>query len=266
MWSKMELLLFADVHRGIPNWCMQQTEQITQTDNAILKKMNKIIWETKPNIVVILGDLIIEWKWECKKNIKNIKKVKAQISNKNPETKIVIVAGNHDFRWMNTNQQKLANALDIDKLYYSFDEDNYHYIVLFSKEDEKTKKSTISKKQLKRLKKDLGNTMKECIVLVHHGMDEDHLSESFFDGNKEKWLISNRGEVIDIFEKSGKVAFVTNGHLHWIWTTTKTKGITYCTVPAVVKDFKNKSAKNIPYTLVSIIQNNDESKINVNFY
>ena len=134
---------------------------------GVLRKMNKNV---KPEFVVVLGDLIEhENKENDKKNINYIIKLFEKI-----KCPIHYVAGNHD--QINLSEEDLIKLFHQDKLYYSFDSENFHFIVLFSKlMDRKRENSLILEYQKNWLKKDLEKTNKKSIVFVHHALADQNL-------------------------------------------------------------------------------------------
>ena len=54
------------------------------------------------------------------------------------------------------------------------------------------------------------------IVLMHHSASEQILDDSrWWPGRQHLALVENRAELRRVFESSGRVKAVYNGHLHW---------------------------------------------------
>jgi calcineurin-like phosphoesterase family protein len=114
----------------------------------------------KPEFVVVLGDLI-----EHENEEKDLKHL-AYIYDKLQELHCPVhyVAGNHDLIYL--SEEQLEKALHLESLYYSFDTEKYHNIILFSQAVKGV--SSISEEQTQRLQYELKKTDKKCLIFLHH--------------------------------------------------------------------------------------------------
>ncbi|MDD5489100.1 MAG: metallophosphoesterase [Candidatus Moranbacteria bacterium] len=206
----LKFSILADVHKGPVSYYKGALRKITQGAkeylDAYIEEMNERV---KPAFVMALGDIIEDDGLENDR--RNLKEVIDGLKKLN--CPVYYAAGNHDLR--NVSEEELAQTFNREKLYYSFDSEDYHGIVLYSKAIE-DKIAVISEDQLTWLKKDLESTDKRCLVFVHHGLsDQDMTGNPWFEGAPFPSLVENRSEVQKILEQSGKVAAVFQGHLHW---------------------------------------------------
>jgi Icc protein len=148
------------------------------------------------------------------------------------------VIGNHDSRHLTF--EELQRILGLGNLYYSFDEDLYHFIVLHTLgSGPETSAVILPDDQLGWLQKDLAETDKPTFVFSHHSFaDQDLTGNPWFEGLPEECLVGNREDVRKVFRESKKVAAVINGHLHWNhidWHD----GIPYITVQSATENIDN---------------------------
>ena len=214
-----------------------------------IKTMNN---EVKPSFVVVLGDLIEDDNPENDKE--HMLFLVGEFEKLN--CPVYFVTGNHDLK--NISEDELMDIFKQKKLFYSFDSDNLHFIVLFSKQI-KGKGFTITDEQIKWLKKELNNARKDCIVFAHAGLaDQDLAGNPWFEGRPDSCLVLNRDEVRNIFENSGKVRAVFNSHLHWDKMHTH-NSIPYFTLQSLVENEDDKGLPSQAYSIVNI----EDKKISV---
>lgn len=249
----MKFAILTDIHmgpEGYYNKCLRKINKDVKRFLAeFIEKMNVVI---EPDFVVVLGDLVED---DSPKNDKNnISYIRNSL--KNLKCPAYYAAGNHDLR--NLTESGLKRLFGQNRLYYSFDSNNLHFIVLFSKVIENGN-IEIPKEQIEWLKKDLEKTNKKSVVFVHHGLAEQDLTGNpWFEGKPEKCLIKNRKSVRKIFEKSGRVIAVFNSHLHWDKKHAH-NSIPYFTIQSLVENEDNKGIASEAYAVVTIKNN----KINV---
>ena len=77
-------------------------------------------------------------------------------------------------------------------------------------------------------------------------------------GRENRALVGNRKEIRDIFEESGKVIAVFNGHTHWNKMDVH-NGIPYFNITSIVENFRNDGTPSASYAIVDI----DENEIHV---
>lgn len=104
----------------------------------------------------------------------------------------------------------IAKMLGYEKMYYSFDNGEYHFIALsFVMTGDHTNdfadiKAEVPIDQLEWLRDDLNKTNKPVVVFIHYGLAEDDMKGNFW-FESEPWyaLLYNREVVRKILEESG---------------------------------------------------------------
>lgn len=201
--------------------------------------------EVKPSFVVVLGDLIED------ENPKNDKEHMLFLVGEFEKLAcpVYFVTGNHDLK--NISEDELSNIFKQKKLFYSFDSENLHFIVLLSKKIS-GEGHVITDGQVKWLKEELEETDKDCVVFVHTGLaDQDLTGNPWFEGRPDSCLILNRNEIRNILESSGKVKAVFNSHLHWDKMHTH-NSIPYFTLQSLVENEDDKGIPSQAYHIVNI--------------
>ncbi len=143
------------------------------------------------------------------------------------------VAGNHDL--VNMNRADICAIWErTGPLYYAFDSGGWHFIVLHTIEAGPL--IHVPAAQLEWLRADLAATPLPVVVLMHHSASEQDLDDSrWFRGRIEYALVRERAEIRRIFEESGKVRLVLNGHLHRNHCDV-IRGIPYVTVQSLIEN------------------------------
>jgi 3',5'-cyclic-AMP phosphodiesterase len=251
----MRFVILSDIHLGPEESYKGIVRKISRNvkpklDNFI-EEMNQ---KTKPGFVMVLGDLIQDENQAAdKENVTYLAERMRAL-----ECPVYYAAGNHDLR--NLSEQEFSGLLSMERLFYSFDEGSYHFIVLFSKRYEDGIRFHIPEEQVKWLKEDLKESDRECIIFVHYGLaDQDLAGNPWFEGRPEKCLIKNREEVRGILSKSGKVIAAFNSHLHWDRMHLH-DGIPYFTIQSFVENEQDKGVPSEAYALVQL----SEQAIEVN--
>jgi 3',5'-cyclic AMP phosphodiesterase CpdA len=229
---------------------------LRKTDKDVKIFLDNFVAETnnivKPEFVIVLGDLIEDDnEINDKNNIDYIVKLFKKL-----ECPVYYVAGNHDLK--NISEDELANLFNQKRLFYSFNSDGFHFIVLFSRVSE-DRSIWIPDEQIEWLKQDLIKTDKKTVVFVHHGLaDQDLTGNSWFEGKPENCLIANRKEIRNIFSESNKVIASFNGHLHWDKQDIH-DNIPYFTIQSLTEDEDDKGIASETRAIVNI----EDSKVNV---
>lgn len=160
--------------------------------------------------------------------------------------------GNHDRE--NLDYNDLCQLLGYKSLHYSFDVEDVHCVFLYTRHFNH-QDMVIESDQLEWLKKDLAATNKKTIVFMHHPVSDQDLTGSFwFEGAPHKALVSNRAEVRKIFEDSGKVIGVFNGHLHRNNMTVH-NDIPYFTTTSCIEDVVGNGLPTKAYAIVTVKDN-----------
>lgn len=177
------------------------------------------------DLIVNLGDSINEI--DNEQDIINYKKVMEFLGQSKP---VVYVIGNHDLNCL--SREQIAKIIDEPKLYYSFDLQDYHHIILDGTRDSRDTLHRIDSEQLNWLKNDLAKTNLPTIIYCHYPIDNQDVSDNYyFSSRPERAFISNKQQVREVLESSNKVIGVFNGHLHFSHEET-INGIRYITIPS----------------------------------
>ncbi len=147
---------------------------------------------------------------------------------------LINVAGNHD-----TIHLKARELLEVwgrsGRLYYSLDVKGWHLVVLHTVERRDTD-IRVDAEQLRWLRDDLAATRLPTAVLMHHSASEQELDDSrWFSRAPHLALVQNRVELRAVFEASGVVRAVFNGHLHRNHLDV-VRGIPYVTFQSVIEN------------------------------
>ncbi|HQH26109.1 MAG TPA: metallophosphoesterase [Oligoflexia bacterium] len=148
------------------------------------------------------------------------------------------VLGNHDTT--NLSLEELLSIIDVRCLYYSFDVQSFHFVVLYTHVPvPRQRRIILPEGQLAWLEEDLRLSANPAIVFSHHSFAEQDLTGNpWFEALPEDCLVENREEVRRIISSSGKVIAAVNGHLHWNpvdWHD----GIPYITVQSATENFND---------------------------
>ena len=256
----MKFAILTDIHLGPEEFYKGVLRKINKDANLFLDRfVHEMNDKENPEFVIVLGDLIQdENSTKDKQNmeyiIKSLKKLKCSVH---------YVAGNHDLK--NISETELAQLFNQEKLYYSFDSGDFHFITLFSKAAADKSHHFVSDEQILWLNKDLENTNKKCILFVHIGMaDQDLTGNPWFEGRPEKCLISNRKEIRNILSSSNKIIAVFNSHLHWDRMDIH-NNIPYFTIQSLVENENDKGVPSETHAIVNIDSNKIDIKIKGNY-
>ena len=188
--KKVEIGIVADVHQDIIH---DGFSRLSFFINAMQKR--------KPDFIIQLGDFSLPRE-------QNQTFIDKWNSFNGPKYHVL---GNHDMRDFGYKKEETMKWWKMDKRYYSFDYNNFHFIVLDGN-DENPKPWNgyvryIGPEQKLWLKDDLSKTIKPTILFSHQSLEA-------------KGGISNRKEIRDILEeytnKNGepKVVACLSGHHH----------------------------------------------------
>ena len=147
---------------------------------------------------------------------------------------LVNVAGNHDT--IHLNRDDLSRFWQRSgPLYYSFDLHGWHFVVLHTLE-RKDVDVSIPERELDWLRADLAASSGPAVVFMHHSASEQSLDDSrWWPGRSHLALVRERVALRGIFEGSGRVRAVFNGHLHWNHLDV-IRGIPYVTVQSLTEN------------------------------
>lgn len=251
-----------------------QRKLLSESERLVKEFVEKMNTEEHPEFVMNLGDSIEDINHK-KIDIESFKKAISLFSNL--QMPIHFLIGNHDVRTL--TQKEIAEMLGYERMYYSFDQESWHFAVLsFEMVGEHTKvlsdiASRVPNEQLEWLKNDLLKTNKPVVVFIHYGLAEDDMKGNFwFEGNPQNALLGNRKEVRKILEESGKVKAVISAHQHWNRMYVQ-NGIPYFTVTSLIENFNNDGIPSGAWTIVNLdkmrievtVRGNDPAKFEYSF-
>lgn len=184
------------------------THHAADLTREVVRRMND---ELRPDLLINLGDDIEDQDRDS--DLLNYTECQAILRGAHAE--LVNVAGNHDTIHLTRDDLARIWALP-GPLFRSFDRGGFHFVVLHTHE-RKDVDVRIPEAQLAWCKEDLAKTSFPTVVLMHHSASEQDLSDSFwFHRAPHLALVAEpeRRALRAIFETSGKVRAVFNGHVH----------------------------------------------------
>lgn len=182
----------------------------------------------KPNFIVELGDLI-DAADSVETEQRYLKAINREFSAISKDRHYVL--GNHCVDML--TKPEFLNGVEQKESYYSFDRGDFHFVVLdacfrndgepYGRKNSKWNDANIPAVEVEWLQEDLKGSNKKTIVFAHQRLDvsNDH-------------GVKNCPEVRKIFEQSGKVLAVFQGHSHQN-DLKDIGGIHYCTLVAMVE-------------------------------
>jgi Icc protein len=190
--------------------------------------------DVRPDLVVNLGDDIEDESrdadlaryGECQGILRGVR------------APLVNVAGNHDL--IHLNRDDLNRFWQRSgPLYYSLDHGAYHVVVLHTIESTIEGAAVdvrVPEPQLAWLRADLALARTPTVVLMHHSASDQSLDDSrWWPGRSHLALVRERAALRRLFEESGRVRIVLNGHLHWNHLDV-VAGIPYVTVQSLIEN------------------------------
>lgn len=231
----MKIALIADTHYGPMIPFRGINRKLTQYSMPYMKAfIERISNDPSYAFAVNLGDVIEDENLE----LDRIRCAESMDLFRTCAHDVYHVIGNHDVLLLPLNE-----FLSISRMkapYYSFDRENYHFVVLYAEiPDVKKVEGFIFDEQLSWLKQDLKYTTKPTIVFCHYSLsDQDLTNNPWFYDAPQMCLINNRQEVRQILTNSGKVRAVINGHLHWNNIHIQ-GGIPFITIQSAVENFRD---------------------------
>ena len=196
----------------------------------------------KPMFVVELGDLI-DAADSVETEQRYLKTINREFSAISKDRHYVL--GNHCVDTL--TKDEFLGGVEQKQSYYSFDRGDFHFVVLdacfrndgepYGRKNSKWNDANIPDSEVEWLQADLKATSKKTVVFAHQRLDmsNDH-------------GVKNCPEVRKIFEESGKVLAVFQGHSHQN-DLKDIGGIHYCTLVAMVE---GSGAENNGYSVMEI--------------
>ena len=193
-----------------------------------LEEASDAIQKEQPNFVIELGDFI-----DAAASVETEQKYLRTINRRFEPIceKRHYVLGNHCVDTL--TKEEFLGEIGQEKSYYSFDEGNFHFVVLdscfkgdgtpYQRKNFEWTDANLPEQELDWLREDLKATEKPTVVFAHQRLDV---------GNNHG--VKNAPDARKILESNGKITAVFQGHSHqndlkWI------SGIPYCTCVAMVE-------------------------------
>ncbi len=207
----MRFALITDVHVGPEARFRGKLRKLTAHSlrlvDAFVQEMNQTF---HPDLVINLGDVVEDQ--DPAHDLENYGAFMERLARLC--CPVLNVAGNHDS--IHLTDAELARFWKHNgPLYYSCDLGPLHFVVLRT-EETRDLVVGLPEKQLTWLEADLAQASLPSVVLMHHPASEmSFVGNRWFEQHPELALVENRRALRRILQKSGKVAAVFNGHVHW---------------------------------------------------
>jgi 3',5'-cyclic-AMP phosphodiesterase len=242
------------------------THQAGDLTRDFVRQMND---EVKPDFIVNLCDDIEDESREA--DLRRYGECQALL--RGAQAELVNVAGNHDLIHM--NRDDLTRFWQrTGPLYYSFDRAGWHFVVLHTLERHDVD-VRVPDPQIAWLRDDLAATRAPTIVLMHHSASEQDVEDSrWWPGRAHMALVKERKELRAVFEQSGRVRAVFNGHLHWNHFDL-IAGIPYITLQSLIENLDDDApgrpaathavVRLSPHRMQVLVRGNDPARYQVDW-
>lgn len=252
----MKFAIINDIHSGPDDSGFKgnvQRKLTYEAERLVKEFVEEMNTQENPEFVINLGDFIEDVNLRDT-DIRYFQKTYELLSHLSMPVYALI--GNHDVRTL--SEDDIAKMLGYEKMYYSFDKGDYHFIALsFVMTGDHTHnhadiKAEVPKEQMEWLKEDLAKTDKPTIIFIHYGLAEDDMKGNFWFASEPRYgLLDNREAIRTILEESGKVKAVLSGHQHWNRMNIH-NGIPYFVVTSLVENFRNDGTPTEAHTVVNL--------------
>ena len=230
----MKIGLFTDCHYCYADYIGGNRRPLLSI-NKIKEAMNEFK-KSNVDMIFCLGDMTDHDENSTKKQIIACFK-EAMTLIKSFDIPFYLVPGNHDYLVMTATDMEREADFKIPP--YTVDTEEYSFIVLdanyrsnmerFDTAGVEWTDSNLPPEQVSFLEKQLNNSNKQCVVLVHENLDP---------GVDKMHIIKNADIIRKIIRNSGKVKMVVQGHYHKGNKAT-VDGIPYLTLPAMCEGERN---------------------------
>jgi hypothetical protein len=186
----------------------------------------------RPDLVVNLGDVIEDQDAEAdRRNYSEFLSILGGLT-----APVLHVAGNHDGVHLSDGDLgELWGRGRDGPLFYAQSLGPFTLVVLRTVET-KGRGVEIPYTQLAWLDAELGVVDRPVIVLMHHPASDMHLEGNrWFEGAPHLCRLANRKALRSVLQRSGKVAAVFNGHVHWNHLDI-VAGVPYVTVQSLIEN------------------------------
>lgn len=224
----------SDVHFGPLAHFEGKLRKMSHEGPRLLSEVMAEIASIAPDFVVNLGDDVEDESRE----LDLARYEECQRILRSAGLPVVNVAGNHDTVTLSARDLLRVWGEPGGHLHRSFDAKGFHVVVLHTVE-RKDVDVRIDGDQLAWLREDLARTELPTVVLMHHPAGEQDLSDTrWFHAAPHIALVAERKELRRIFEESGKVKLVLNGHVHRNHFEV-IRGIGYVTFQSLVENLED---------------------------
>lgn len=229
--AELTLGVVTDLHFGpearLAGKLRKMTHLAADLTRDFVRRMNE---EVKPDLVVNLGDDIEDESREA--DLARYEECQSIL--RAARAPLVNVAGDHDLVHLNRDDLNTSWRRS-GPLYYAFDCGGWHFVVLHTVE-KKDVAVRLPEPQLVWLSDDLASGDTPTVVLMHHSASNQELGDSrWWPGRAHLALVEDRPRLRRMFEASGRVRAVINGHLHWNHLDV-IAGIPYVTVQSLIEN------------------------------
>jgi len=227
----VRLAFITDVHFGPRAFHDGKLRKLTDRAGELCARfVDRMNDRERPELVVNLGDVIEDESRE--RDFEQYARFVEILGGL--DAPVVHVAGNHDQIHL-TEEDLLALWRRDGNLYYSFDRGGVHFLVLQTIEIRDTAVH-LPEIELEFAAEDLAATPLPTIVLMHHPASDQVLKGNrWFERAPNLCRVAERKALRRIFEASGKVIAVFNGHVHWNHLDV-IAGIPYITVQSLTEN------------------------------
>lgn len=197
-----------------------------------------------PNFIVELGDLV-DAADSVETELRYLEQINEQFSAICPKRHYVL--GNHCVHTL--TKDEFLRSVGKPKSYYSFDEGEFHFVVLdscfrsdgqpYGRKNFVWTDPNVPDSEIRWLQQDLESTTKKTIVFAHQRLDVSN-----------HYGVKNAAAIRGMLEASGKVLAVFQGHSHKN-DHNEIRGIHYCTLVAMVE---GSGAENNAFSLMQIAE------------
>lgn len=246
----LTIALVTDLHFGPEARFQGKLRKLTHHAEPLLGAIvQRLRTEFRPDFLVNLGDDIEDES----RDVDLERYGRCQEILKSAGVPVVNVAGNHDVITMGKEDLNRMWGRDpAAPLHYSFDRDGFHFAVLHTLE-KKDVDVSLPPAQLRWVEQDLAATALPTIVLMHHSASEQDLSDSrWFSLRPDLALVRERAALRRIFEASGKVRAVFNGHVHRNHLDV-IAGIPYVTFQSLIENLED-DAPGVPAASFAVVR------------
>ncbi len=227
----MRFALVSDVHFGPHAYHDGKLRKLTHRAPELLARVvDELNHEHRPELVVNLGDAIEDQSADADRE--HYAEFAAVLYGANAT--VLHVAGNHD--QVNLSDDELARFWRREgPLYYGREVGGVHFVVLKTVED-KDVAIHLPEEQFTWLEAELASAHSPVIVLMHHPASDMRLEGNrWFEKAPHICRVAERKRLRSLFESSGKVLAVFNGHVHWNHLDV-IAGIPYVTLQSMIEN------------------------------